>query len=286
MLRDMPGLKAPDHLSHSSREALERCAKSWMLKYLTPAPRRPALWAAGGVAVHEVTEAFDRWDHTERPFDLESHWEILFGAQLDKARSAEPNENSWNRSPSEPIEVWNTNGPAFVRSYIDWRQRSPYEIWTTPDGSPAIELDVGGSLPGCPIPVHGYVDRIFRDPVLDKLIIVDLKTGKRPPTTVAQFATYAALVRVKYDVQADIGVAFMNRKGTLATPWDLGGVTPESVGQVFGETWDKIQAGEFPADGFPKNCFVCDVSASCYAANGPLAHLYDPDHPAREVIPF
>lgn len=276
---DISGAKLPGHLSHSSRETLERCAKAWFLKYMTPAPRRPALWAAGGVAVHEATEKYDHMALAgqESAFYLPFIWERLFGTQLDKARIADPNENNWNRSPSEPIEVWNTNGPAFVRSYIDWRQRSPYEIWTTPDGSPAIELDVSGQLPGCPIPVHGYVDRIFHDPVLDKLIIVDLKTGKRPPATVAQFATYAALVRVKYGVQADIGVAFMNRKGTLATPWDLGGVTPESVGQVFGETWDKIQAGEFPADGFPKACYPCDMVASCAAANGPLAHLYDPD---------
>jgi len=281
-------VKQLKHLSHSSRESLERCAKAWFLKYMTEAPRRPALWSAGGSAVHEATEQYDRMAlmGQESAFNVGFAWERLFSALLDKARKAEPNENVWARSPSEPIEVWNVNGPAFVRAYLDWRKRSPYEIWTTPDNLPAIELDVSGMLPGCPVEIKGYVDRIFRDPVLDKLIIVDLKTGKRPPKGPEQFAAYAALVKVKYGVQCDIGVPFMNRKGTLGKPYELAEYTPEAVGAAFGEVWDTIQAGEFPANGFPSACFVCDVGASCAANNGPLAAQFDPSHPANEVIPF
>lgn len=283
-----PDKPPPGHLSHSSRETLERCAKSWFLKYMTKAPRRPALWAAGGSAVHEVAEYYDRalLRGDSKSFDLTTTWPIFFGGRLEEMRRKDSNENNWNRSPSEPIEVWNTNGPAFVRSYIEWRKRSPYEIWTTPDGNPAIELDTSGMLPGCPVEIKGYVDRIFRDPVLDQLIIVDLKTGKRPPKGPEQFAAYAALVKAKYGVQCDIGAPFMNRKGTLGKPYALAEYTPEVVGAAFGEVWDTIQAGEFPADGFPQNCFVCDVGASCAANNGPLAALYDPDHPANEKIPF
>jgi len=281
-------VKQLKHLSHSSRESLERCAKAWFLKYMTEAPRRPALWSAGGSAVHEATEQYDRMAlmGQESAFNVGFAWERLFSALLDKARKAEPNENVWARSPSEPNEVWNVNGPAFVRAYLDWRKRSPYEIWTTPDNLPAIELDVSGMLPGCPVEIKGYVDRIFRDPVLDKLIIVDLKTGKRPPKGPEQFAAYAALVKVKYGVQCDIGVPFMNRKGTLGKPYELAEYTPEAVGAAFGEVWDTIQAGEFPANGFPSACFVCDVGASCAANNGPLAAQFDPSHPANEVIPF
>jgi putative RecB family exonuclease len=276
------------HLSHSSKESLERCAKAFYLRYMTDAPRRPALWSAGGSAVHEATEKYDTMALVgqERAFHVGSVWERLFALQLDKAYAAEPNEWNWGRAPSEPIEVWNMNGPAFVQAWIDWRERSPYELWTTPDGQPAIELDVSGRLPGCPVEIKGYVDRIFRDPVFDKLIIVDLKTGKRPPKGPEQFAVYGALVKAKYGVQADLGVPFMNRKATLGKPYELAEFTPEAVGKVFGETWDKIQAGEFPANGFPGACFVCDLGASCFVNNGPLAHLHDPDHPANEPIPF
>jgi putative RecB family exonuclease len=284
------GLKPPEHLSHSSRDTLERCAKSWFLKYQTAAPRRPALWSAGGSAVHEVTEAWDRASlNGELEFwrGIEPVWNVAFDAQIEKIRRIEPNEWNWGRSASEPIEVWRAQGLKFVQSYIDWRQRSPYEIWTTPDGQPAIELDVSGMLPGCPVEIKGYVDRIFHDPVFDKLIDVDLKSGKRPPKNGYQFGTYAALVEAKYGVKTDLGVAFLTRKATLGKPYDLAEYTPEAVGKVFGEAWDKIQAGQFPAEGIAKNdCYICDVASSCYAKGGPLAHLYDPDHPALEVIPF
>lgn len=282
-------MKTPTHFSHSSRETLSRCAKSWFLKYLTPAPRRPALWLAGGSAVHEVTEAYDRSDTPEAWSDIavRTEWISHFNAQLDKLRRADPNEYHWRSSQSEPIEVWNTIGPQFVQSYIDWRQRSPYTIWTTPDGLPAIELDVSGYLPGCPVEIKGYVDRIFVDPVFDKLIDVDLKSGKRPPKNGDQFGTYNALMQVKWGVKTDLGVAFMNRKATLGTPYDLAEYTPEFVGEIFGKAWARIQAGDFPAEGIAKNdCFICDMSSSCHAKGGPLASIYDPDHPDYSFPPF
>lgn len=281
------GISGPPHLSHSSRETLERCAKSWWLKYRTPAPRQPALWSAGGSAVHEATETYDRLAIHEdlRAFDLEKVWNIAFEAQLDKLRKTDPNEFNWKRAPSEPIEAWRIQGLGFVKNYIEWRKRSPYTIWTTPDGVPAIELDVSGFLPGCPVEIKGYVDRIFHDPVFDQLLDVDIKTGKRPPKTAWQFGTYNALMKVKYGVDTDLGVPFMNRRATLGRPHVLAEYTPEVVGEAFGKAWARIEAGEFPASpGDP--CWICDMSASCAAKNGPLASRYDPDHKDYEHPPF
>ncbi|MGI5400608.1 hypothetical protein ACQEVG_14340 [Streptomyces sp. CA-135486] len=108
---------------------------------------------------------------------------------------------------------------------------------------------------------------------------MDLKTGKRPPKTPAQFETYAALTQVRYGLTPEHGVPFMNRRATVGKPFDLAQVTPKSVGQVYGDAWKQIQSGAFPANGYDRECFICDVSAACAAKNGPLAHLYDPDHP-------
>lgn len=277
-------LTLPEHISFSSRETLTRCARSWFLKYLAKAPQRPALWLAGGSAVHEVTEAYDRmmvehpgstlgWGKTT----LRMNWERQFDAQLDKLRAKDPNEWNWNRSQSEPIEVWNQMGPEFVQAYIDWRQRSPYEIWTTPDGVPAIELDVSGYLPGCPVEIKAYLDRVFRDPVFDQLIIVDLKTSKRPPKSADQFGVYAALLEAKYGVRARLGAPFMNRKAALGAPYELAEYTADHVGAMFGEAWKQILSGKFDAN--LSECFICDVSSSCHAKGGPLAAQYDPTSP-------
>ncbi|MFJ2176380.1 RecB family exonuclease [Streptomyces sp. NPDC087851] len=281
-----PGeIRQVKHMSHSSRETLERCAKSWFLKYMAKAPQRPALWSAGGTAVHEVTEWYDLMALNGKAdiatSALGGTWETLFGHQLAKIREKEPNENAWRKSAGDSVAAWNALGPELVQAYIDWRERSPWEIWTTPDGEPAIELDVGGMLPGCPVEIKGYVDRIFHDPMFDRLVILDLKSGKRAPKSGDQFGAYGALVAQKYGVTAHLGVPFMNRKGTVGRAYELAEYTPAAVGAVFGAAWKKVQAGSFPATGFPGECFICDVQAACAAQNGPLAHIYDPASPGH-----
>lgn len=279
-------LAPPKHFSHSSRETFERCAKSWFLKYMTKAPRRQALWLAGGSAVHETTEMYDLWALAEpgprgheKGFSVSELWHANFDAQIAEAREKEPNENLWARSQAEPIEVWRTMGLGFVRSYVDWRERSPWEIWTTPDGQPAIELDVSGVLPGCPVEIKGFIDRVFWDPVFKKPVVFDLKSGKRPPKNADQFGTYSALLKVKYGLDVDMGVPFMNRKGTVGKPFDLTEYTPEYVGEVFGKAWEQIQSGAFEAT--PGDCFICDVQSACAAVGGPLAPQFDPASPGH-----
>lgn len=275
--------KTVTHLSHSARELLERCAKSYWLKYFTDAPRSQSLWLAGGSAVHETTEHYDLMRSVGNAdiFRAEDVWDVFFDRQLEELRSKEPNEHKWRRSASEgDIDAWRRAGLSFVQSYIDWRERSPWEIWTTPDGEPAIELDISGRLPGCPVEIKAYLDRIMYDPVFKKHWIVDLKTSKKPPQSAAQFEVYAALVKVKYGLRVSDGAAFMNRRATLSKPFDLSEVTPEGVGAVFGEAWKQVQSGEFPATGIANGaCFICDTSSSCHARGGPLASMYDPDSP-------
>jgi RecB family exonuclease len=275
-----------EHISFSARETLQRCARSYFLRYFAKAPKRPALWSVGGSAVHETTEFYDLRSLLQSPmpdWPIEEAWEGFFQKNLDEAFEKEPNENKWGRSKAEDIEVWRRQGLTFVQSYIDWRERSPWELWTTPEDEPAIELDVSGRLPGCPVEIKAYLDRVFWDPVFKKHHIVDLKSGKRPPKNGDQFGTYAALVKVKYGIDVSSGVPFMNRKGTLGKPYDLTEFTPEVVGQVFGEAWEQVQeylkTGQWPAN--TGECFICDVQASCAAINGPLAPYYDPASPGH-----
>lgn len=114
-------MTTPSHLSHSSRETLLRCAKSYFLSRIAKAPSRPALWLAGGSAVHEVTEAYDHW--SAKPwsdaFNVELAWGTAFEEQLAAIREKEPNENAWRWSKTEPTPVWRTMGLQFVQAYID-----------------------------------------------------------------------------------------------------------------------------------------------------------------------
>lgn len=280
-------ISPPEHTSFSARETLERCARSYFLKYFAKAPKRPALWSVGGSAVHETTEHYDLMSIVGQDdiFPAGQVWETYFNNQLEKAFEKEPNENKWGRSQSEPIEVWRKQGLQFVQSYVDWRERSPWQIWTTPEGEPAIELDISGRLPGCPVEIKAYLDRVFVDPLFGKLWVLDLKSGKRPPKSADQFGTYRALLVQRYGLRGyEIGgVPFMNRRGSLGKPYDLSEYTPEAVGEVYGKAWSQVQeyarTGSWPAN--TGDCFICDVQASCAAVNGPLAPTYDSASPGH-----
>lgn len=282
-----PARRAVKHLSYSGRTAHEECPKAYELKYLSGVPRKGAVWFLGGKAVHRATEAWDRAQVAGEKIDIREVWDHVFREELKSSREDDPEEGQWRRagitaedSEGESIGRWYAQiGPLQVENYVAWRKRNAlWRIWTTPTGEPAIELDVSGTLPGMPVPVKGFIDRIFADRTTTERALVDLKTGSRKPASGLQLGIYAALTAERYGVTIPTGAAFMTRPASLAPPWALGKFTPEYVGRHFGQLYAAIQAGYFvPRVG--SQCGRCDVSAACYAVDGPLSHLYDPDDP-------
>jgi putative RecB family exonuclease len=265
----------------------QQCGKQYDLSYVMGAPKKGSVWFVGGLAVHRATEEWDTARFFDLPVDLPALWRRVFNEELEKQREKDPDQGGWRRAgikadnpQGEDIAHWySVLGPSLVESYIAWRRRSPWEIWTTPDGEPAIELDIGGTLPGMDgVQFKGFIDRVFYDRQFDRLHLVDLKTGTRKPEKALQLGIYGAAVQHRYGIPVPTGSAFMNRKGSLAEPWDLTKYTPTYVGRHFKQLFDAIQAGYFvPNTG--RHCGMCDVSASCYANDGPWAYLYDRDHP-------
>lgn len=275
------------HISYSGRNTLSECPKQYELSYVMGAPQRGAVWFVGGLAVHRATEEWDRAQVTGTKIDLPSVWRTVFNEELDKARERDPEILRWQKAGvkkdnerGEDIPHWfAVLGPSLVESYMAWRSRSAWEIWTTPDGEPAIELDIGGTLPGMDgVQFKGFLDRIFYDRRMDQLHLVDLKTGSRKPESGLQLGVYGAAVQHRYGIPIPFGAAFMNRHGTLAEPWGLAKYTPEYVGKHFKQVYDAIQAGYFPPK-VTRSCSRCGVAAACYANDGPLSAQWDRDHP-------
>jgi hypothetical protein len=73
-------------------------------------------------------------------------------------------------------------------------------------------------------------------------------------------------------------MAFMNREGKLASPFDLAKYTPEYVQHQFNQLTKAVVAGVFPAHQ-TGGCFRCDVAQFCYVAGGAKSADYDPDDP-------
>lgn len=272
-------IELPKHISYSARDQLERCAKAYYLSRLAKAPSRPALWLAGGRAVHETTEAWDR----DPKINLRDTWEEKWAEAIADLRKSDADESRW-RQTRQGVNEWRRDGLTYCEAWTTWRKSSPWRVVIL-GGEPAIELDVSGKLPGCEVEIKAYLDRLMYDATAKTYYIVDLKTGTRKPTSAAQFGTYAALIKEKFGITVQWGAAFMNRKADIATPmFDLTKYTPEYVGLTYGRAWDQVKAGSFNAHQ-GEACFLCDVQESCYINGGHLSERFDPDDP-RNRPPF
>lgn len=273
--------KSLDHLSYSALNDLLSCGKKLELNRLVGAPKRAAMWLAGGLAVHAVTEEFDRCQAEGRRFNPAASWQQEFGEAIDRLKETDPDISTWRQK--EDVTEWMTVGPQLCVAYFKWRRESGWALWRTPDGELAVELDTSGMMPGCPVEIKQYVDRVFVLPS-GELFLVDLKTGSRQPENSLQFGVYSAGIAARHGAAVGSGAAFMNRKGKLGRVHDLAIYTPEYIGSVFAKADQQIKQGLLVANP-GGHCFYCDVSSSCYATGGPLAVTYDRDHPENRV-PF
>ncbi len=289
------------HLSYSTLTNWFDCPKKVELAKIRKAPARPAWWFAGGTAVHQATEDYDRWtllDPTTRPkFSITESFMASFESEYQDMKSRWPEEDQWRhagpKTAPETYKRWSKLGPLLVGNYIRWRRGTDYAVWTAeyqldPKISEetgefagkevGIEIDLSTTLPGCDREIKAYADRIFWTPSLEQIHIIDLKTGTRGPRVALQFGVYGACLQRLFGAKATTGAAFMNREGALGKAFPLAKYTPEYVGKLFGNLSRAVDHNVFPAhEG--SSCRMCDVSEACFATGGSQAHLYDPDSP-------
>jgi len=118
----------------------------------------------------------------------------------------------------EDADWWNTTGSQWVDNYILWRKSNPsWKIWTTPQGARAIELELNPVIAG--VPVKMVIDRVFE--VNGELIIVDLKTSARRPTSDLQLGFYKVGIEQMLGVQVNQGNYWMSRESGTGEMIDL-----------------------------------------------------------------
>lgn len=284
------------HLSYSTLDQWFKCPKTVELSKIQLAPRLPAWWLAGGSAVHKATEDYDRWtllDPVQRGrFSILDSFAMAFNNEVEEISAKEPDHTLWRhagpKDSPETYEKWMKLGPVLVGNYIKWRRATDYIIWDATvhnDGkgdslstAVGIEIDLSFTPPGCEKEIKAYADRILVSPSLDQVHIIDLKTGTRGPNSPLQFGVYAAGLKHLYGTDAVTGAAFMNREARLGKAFDLTKYTPAYVGRLFGNLSRAVDARVYPAH-LGSSCRMCDVSSACYANDGELAEMYDPDHP-------
>ena len=167
-----------------------------------------------------------------------------------RATKAAPNK--------EDVAQWQVQGPQWVASYIAWRKaNSDWKIWTTPDGRPAIELDLEPEIGG--IKIKMSIDRIFE--VNGKLIIVDLKTSQQVPPSALQLGFYKYGVESIFGVPVDFGTYYMARSASTSAIVDLGWYTEEKLEYLVMQFDKARKAGIFIPNA--ESCSMCGFTKIC-----------------------
>jgi putative RecB family exonuclease len=157
----------------------------------------------------------------------------------------------------EDVTWWNKQGPQWVAEYIQWRENNPnWKIWVTPNGIPAIELDLTVRI--ADVNIKMVVDRVFE--VDGQLVIVDLKTGKEPQSAL-QLGFYRFGLEHAFGVPASWGSYYMARKAGTASLIDLSWYSYEKM-EYLVKTFDKSRkAGIFLPNA--ENCNMCSFTKQC-----------------------
>jgi len=167
-----------------------------------------------------------------------------------RATIANPNKEDSN--------WWNTQGSIWVDNYILWRKNNPtWKIWTTPQGARAIELQLNPVIAG--VTIKMVIDRIFE--VDGKLVIVDLKTSAKRPTSDLQLGFYKVGLEQTLGIEINTGNYWMSRESGTGDMIDLSRYTLDTL-EYFAEGFDKARkAGIFLPN--LSSCNFCGLTEHC-----------------------
>jgi hypothetical protein len=271
-----------ERLSHSTVSSLGDCGEKVRLLKVAHVPAIPMWASVGGSAVHNATAALDLGDFG---FTAEGYpnFPDAFRAEIElqEERTGIP-QSEWRATgkataanpDKEDRKWWEKKGPEFVENWRRFFLASPYIVAITPDGEPAVEIELNGTLGGAP--VKGYLDRVFETPN-GELLIVDLKTGVRWPKP-KQLVTYRILLGQRFGLEwhPRWGFYFMNRSAQMTGPENLEALDDGSIEYEYQMAWTMTQNEVYLPNTTSGWCSTCEVKPYCYAVGGEKAHEVRP----------
>lgn len=175
----------------------------------------------------------------------------------------------------EDGDWWRTNGPLMVANWVKWRTDSGWKIWTTPDGVPAIELEITVPRSGG-TPLRAIIDRVMINPQYNEPVILDVKSGARTPESDLQLGVYKYAIFRQYGIDIRRGTYWLARKGEIMPPFNLARLTPRLI-----DLWyDRFELAASLGIFIPRptvRCRACSYREYCTAFGGRKQHM-DPDY--------
>ena len=167
-----------------------------------------------------------------------------------RATKANPNK--------EDATWWNTQGPIWVEQYIMWRKNNPeWKIWRTPSGVRAIELELNPFI--ADVPVKMVIDRVFE--VNGELVILDLKTSARRPTSFLQLGFYKIGLEQTFGVKVNLGNYWMSREAGTGEMIDLSSYTYDKLEYMVAGFDKARKSGIFLPN--LSSCSFCGLTEHC-----------------------
>lgn len=186
----------------------------------------------------------DAWNKETKDIDLS------IARVAGRSTKANPNK--------EDATWWNEQGPIWVEQYIMWRKNNPdWKIWRTPQGAKAIELELNPVI--ADVPVKMVIDRVFE--VNGQLVIVDLKTSTRRPTSDLQLGFYKIGLQSEFGIEVNLGNYWMSREAGTGEMIDLSRYTLPMLEYMVAGFDKSRKAGVFLPN--LSSCSFCGLTEHC-----------------------
>lgn len=263
-----------EHLSYSQLNTATTCGEQYRLQRIIRVPQTPAWALIGGSSVHTATEQRDLSAHGV-DVSVESFEDIFERLTLEAEEESGLDRSAFRASgrasnqwpDKENAAWWLANGPAMVNRWTNWVRNVPWNLWVTPHGLPAAELEFNLWLERAQVIIKGFIDRVFVDGD-GNLIVVDLKTGASKQSSYRQLGTYKVALKDKWpDQPIKFGAFWDARSGAT------GAVMPLNEYDIDRVEWQYNALKTMRAEGLflpaPSNmCGSCSVASWCYEVNG------------------
>lgn len=273
---EINGFEIPEHISYSALSTYVDCGQKYYLTRVVKVSETPAWYFIGGSAIHTASEiidgAWDRWKTLGDTSDTNLECRVLFKQEWDKhladARTQNPDvplseyKAGGRASKAYPLKEnadwWLDNGPQMVKNWLLWRQHSNMQVWTPTPDKEAVELGI--DLPVGEFNLRMFIDRVFVTPS-GEMVVLDLKTGARTPTSDLQLAIYAAGIEKIFGVRPKYGTYWMAREGNTSQFIDLDYLPTDKILNVV-STFDIARKGGIFLPNL-SNCSYCNVAQHC-----------------------
>jgi RecB family exonuclease len=167
---------------------------------------------------------------------------------------------------------WSVKGPEMLQHFQEAWQASGFQVWTTPEGIPAIELQLNVDFGN--VRIKAFVDLVAVTPD-GELVVIDWKTGANMPSSSMQLGLYTAAIEKQFGLKPSGGYYYDARSAIFVPADGIERWTYNLFTELFRQFEFSVQNKIFLPN-ISMMCKSCLVVDYCHANGGEFAHLVDP----------